>query len=686
MRKQLAVAMLLLACPGVQSTWARPETRQPGPVSFDDLMSMKTVSAPMLAPTGDSVLFTVRGWEAGRDGRKEARTHIWRVSTRDGSVARQITFGDKGESQPGWAPDGASISFLAARGPGSGDEEPAPQIWIMPADGGEAWKLTDAKEGVSAYAWSPASTRIAFTAKEPLTDDAEARRKRRDDPRVFEGDYRRTHLWTIDIASRRAASITEGDAFTVRGEPSWAPDGARLAFTAAPTPILRDGRDDVYVLTVATRALQKVTSDLGLDTSPIWSPDGSTIAFLSTPNAGAPKGDGIPLSAVGNAHLMLYDAGTQRLKDASAGFDLSPTDMQWTPDGARLIFTAGSRVHREVFTYDLASGRYGQVTKEKNVTLGSMTKDGALVAFTMNSSTVPTDVYVSDSRWVSPRRLTTINSQAATFALGAAEVITWTSDGVEIEGVLLKPVRYQPGTRYPLLVVAHGGPTGAHVNGFRVGYGDGGQLWAGQGWAVLYPNPRGSTNYGETFMRANFNDWGGGDYRDIMTGVDAVIGRGIADPDRLAFQGWSYGGYLTCWVVSQTTRFKAAMMGAGLTDLYSMYGTTDVPGYLGTFFGGSPSKDTLPLYLARSGMTDVDKVTTPLLILHGGNDERVPTSQAMEFHRALKDRGKITEFVIYPREGHGFSEYYHQLDRLKRQYDWITRYTLGDASGKPTAP
>ena len=186
-------------------------------------------------------------------------------------------------------------------------------------------------------------------------------------------------------------------------------------------------------------------------------------------------------------------------------------------------------------------------------------------------------------------------------------MITWKGhDGVEIEGVLLKPTGFQAGTRYPTLVVAHGGPSAASTNGYRVGGLEGGQLWAGQGWAVLYPNQRGSSNYGEKFMRANINDWGGGDYKDIMAGVDAMVARGIADPDRLAHIGWSYGGYMTAWVISQTTRFKAAMVGAGLTNMVSMYGTNDIPSVLIAYFGGIPNKQTLPLYLDRSAMTHIE--------------------------------------------------------------------------------
>jgi dipeptidyl aminopeptidase/acylaminoacyl peptidase len=376
---------------------------------------------------------------------------------------------------------------------------------------------------------------------------------------------------------------------------------------------------------------------------------------------------------------MFYDVATKKVRDVSRpSFDHSIGQGVWSPDSKRIYFNLGHRVWHDIFAYDLASREYVEITRNKLLTFGSFNKDGSAVAFTMDSDSEPFDVYVADRSFASPRKLTHVNAQVTDNALGNSEVITWKSpDGNEVEGVLLKPVDYTPGKKYPMVVEVHGGPTGAHDDRFNVN----GQFWAGHGWAVLYPNPRGSSAYGEKFAMANITDWGGGDYRDIMSGVDAVVARGIADPDKLAVMGWSYGGYMTCWIVSQTGRFKAAMMGAGLADLSSMYGTTDIPGYIGTFFKGKPTKDNIPLYMERSGITYADHVTTPLLILHGGSDERVPIGQPMEFYRALKDRGKTVELVFFPREGHGLSEYYHQRDRLKRQYEWIAKYTLGAAAG-----
>jgi dipeptidyl aminopeptidase/acylaminoacyl peptidase len=661
--------------------------QEPRPATFDDVMALRTVAAPALSPDGRQVLYGVRQWEdatatPGEDaGRKEARTQVWRVNTAGRLEPRQLTFGAGGASAPAWSPDGRFISFLAERGPAGGEAPPRPQVWIMPADGGEGWALTDAKEGVSGYVWAPDSRSLAYVTQDPRPAEDEARVKRRDDGAVFEGDFRYAHLWVVAVGTREASRVTEGTRFTVRGEPTWSPDGSRLAFAAAPTPMVRDARSDVYVVTIATREVDAITTNPGSDSSPAWSPDGSTIAYLAEPNDAPPKGDGIALPPVGNAHLMLYDVQNRRATDASsAAFDLSAGAPVWAKDGRRIFFVAGRRVYREVFAYDVSAARYVRLTEGRLISEPSFSRDGTEAAFVLESASSPPDVYVADSTFASPRRLTTTNPTVTDLALGASEVITWDDDGTEVEGVLLKPAGYQAGQRYPLLVVVHGGPTGAHTDGFKLA--DGGQVWAGRGWAVLYPNPRGSTNYGEGFMRANIGDWGGGDYRDIMKGVDTVIDRGIADPGKLAVMGWSYGGYMTCWMVSQTPRFKAAVMGAGLSDLISMYGTTDIPDYLGTFFLGPPSNETGPLYRERSGLTFADKVTTPLLILHGRSDERVPIGQPMEFYRALRDRGKTVELIFYPREGHGLREYYHQLDRLKRQFDWIVNHTLGEPAKK----
>jgi dipeptidyl aminopeptidase/acylaminoacyl peptidase len=688
------IALLLVVHPVAQAPG-------PHPVSIPDLLSIRQVGSPEISPDGQMIVYTVRGWEngTGRDSqRKEPRSHIWRVAA-DGSRARQLAFSDRGESSPKWSPDGRWISFLSARDvphdaprDAAESEGPVTQIWVMPSDGGEAAKLTDSKESVTSYAWSPDAAKIAYVARDPLPKDVDEKRKRRDDAQVFEGDFRPAHLFVTDVSAAvntpgssapEPTELVHDSSMTLRGDPAWSADNTRLAFSALPTPMLRDDRSDIYIVRVDTKAIEKISGNPGADTDPVWSPDGRTIAYLALPNEAKALPDGTLPSRVGVSHLTLYDVATKKTTDAAnREFDLSPGPLHWAADSRSLIFSVGVKTYRDIFTLEPATGKYTALTRGQVSAVGSVAKDR--VALVMESSAEPPEIYLADRDSRTPRRLTDTNPHARSFLLGKTEVVSWKSDKETIEGVLLKPVNYQEGKRYPLLVVAHGGPSGAYLDNYRVGYGDGGENWAGEGWAVLYPNPRGSSNYGERFERANFKDWGGGDYRDIMAGVDFLIARGVADPDRLAFMGWSYGGYMTCWVVSQTTRFKAAMMGAGLTDMPSMYGTNDIPNVLVTYFGGIPSKDTMPLYTDRSGITYVDRVTTPLLILHGGNDQRVPIGQPMEFYRALKDRGKTVELVFYPREGHGFQEYFHQLDRMQRQHDWIVRYTLGGAPRKTT--
>lgn len=658
-----------------------PAQAQQRPVTVDDVLNLKTVASPIVSPDGTRILYTVKQWESERD-RMEARTRIWMVPAA-GGPARQITFGERGDTQPQWSPDGRYISFVSARGAGTGDDAPKAQLHLMRADGGESSQLTEAKDGVSSYAWAPDSGRIAFVSTAPRTSEEEAATHKRDDERVFEGDFRYQQLWIIDVANKAATQLPTDKSTTIDGALSWAPDGTRIVFSGKPTPMLRDRRSDVYVADVAAKRVDKISTNPGADAQPQWSPTGKQIAWVSDPDTATAIGDGTLPSYVGNSHLMIYDVAAKTAKDvANSSFDSDPGAPSWTADGKQILFVAGKRTYSEMFSYDVASGRYAQLTQQKTLQYGSRSKDGSVVAVTMDSPSRPGEVHVTDRKFGNFRKVTDTNPQAANFALGETEVVTWkSSDGLEVEGVLLKPVGYTKGKRYPTLVVAHGGPAGAHANNYRVGGLEGGQLWAGQGWAVLYPNPRGSTNYGEKFLRANINDWGGGDYRDIMTGVDALVARGISDPDKLAHIGWSYGGYMTAWVVSQTTRFKAAMVGAGLTNMLSMYGTNDIPSSIITYFGGIPNKDTAPLYVERSAMTYIDNVKTPTLILQGASDERVPPGQAYELFRGMKDRGRTTELVFYPREGHGISEYYHLRDRLTRIQAWVTRYTLGSQSG-----
>lgn len=684
MKRCRIVPLVLLGALWLPSSAAAQE-QQPRPMGIADIMGIRQVGSPALSPDGHQVVFTVTAWEhpdAKSDSvlgdRHERRTHLWLVSAAGGE-ARQLTFGERGEAAPAWSPDGQQIAFIATRGSGASAR---PQIWLLPMAGGEARQLTRAKEGVSGFRWSPDGSRIVYLSFDSPSAAESAKRRRRDDAVVYESDFRLAHVWVVDVATGEESEVVHGD-FTVRGVPDWSPDGTRLTFGASPTPMIRDLRGSVYIATIASKELRKIAdaphSPTAALAQPIWSPDGKTIAFLRLPQSDVVLGDGIPAARLGYPHLILYDVASGKLREIhDPSFDYEMSGLSWSRDGRRLLFVAGDRAYRSVFQYDLASNSFSKIRGELLLGGLSFDRSGKSVAFAMGTPYAPADIYLSDAKFSRPKRLTDMNPQVRDLALGEMEVIQWTSpDGTPVEGVLLKPVGYKAGERYPLLVEAHGGPTSATLAGFKGSPGSPGQFWAGQGWAVLYPNPRGSTNYGQEFMTANIMDWGGGDYEDIMAGVDEVIRRGVADSTRMAFQGWSYGGYMTAWVVTQTDRFKAARMGAGLSDIRSMYGTTDIPGYIGVFFDGMPVWDRADRHLERSPVAYAKRVKTPLLILHGANDQRVPIGQAMEFYRALKDGGQTVELVLYPRAGHGLTEYYHQIDRMRREFDWITKYTLG---------
>jgi dipeptidyl aminopeptidase/acylaminoacyl peptidase len=308
----------------------------------------------------------------------------------------------------------------------------------------------------------------------------------------------------------------------------------------------------------------------------------------------------------------------------------------------------------------------------------SFSADGSKLAFGWSNAETPDNVYITslNQPWA-PTRLTNLNPQLANVPMGKSEVVRWKGkDGLEIEGVVVYPVGYEPGKRYPMVVQVHGGPAGAWTETFMAGWYNASQIYAGQGWVVLSPNPRGSSGYGDKFLFANYRDWGGGDFRDIQSGIDYLVQRGIADSTKLAQSGWSYGGYMTAWTLTQTNRFKAVSVGAGLTNMYSMYSTNDLQTLLEEYFGGEPWNDEQSFRRA-SAMTYIKQAKTPTIILHGAADTRVPIGQAQELYMGLKKNGIPVELVFFPREPHGLQEPRHQLDKVKREYAFFSKYVLG---------
>ena len=651
MKLRLLVLSLILALP--------LSAQQRRAMTPDDVLAMKNVGDAQISPDGKWVAYTV----TVSDMKESAfNSDVWLVPAAGGSPIR-LTGSPKADAQPRWSPDGKTIAFVSAR-------EDRPQIWLISPFGGEAEKLTDSKSGVQSFQWSPDGSKIAYVAQREQTPEEEKRIKEKDDAQEVDKNFRMTRIWVYDLAAKKATEILKQELQV--GDVQWSPDGASIAYSANLTPKADDGsRSDIYIVPAAGGTPRKLLENPGPDAGPRWSPDGKTIAFISRAT------DRI---STGQSTLKLIPAEGGTPREVLSGFIYQPGPATWSPDGRTLWFTASVRTTSQLFSVPATGGTPKQVSDTKGVMSGaSFAKDGSSIAFVRSDPQSPGDVYVTQTAQYRPAKITDQNPQIREIALGRSEVIKWqSSEGMEIEGIVVYPVDYQPGRKYPTMAFIHGGPSGVWTENFPASWGNYAHVWAGKGWVSFFPNVRGSSGYGEKFQLSNVRDWGGGDYRDIQTGLDDLVKRGIADPTKLGQSGWSYGGYMTAWTLTQTDRFKGVMVGAGLTNMYSMYSTNDLQTVLEEYFGGEPWNDE-EAYRKASAMTYIKQAKTPTMIMHGAQDQRVPVGQAQELYMGLKKNGVPVELVFYPRQGHGIGEPRLQLDKIKREYAFFAKYVLGEA-------
>lgn len=657
------------------------KTDEPRVLSARDTLRINGVSSPSLSPDGQWVLYTkqIRDMD---DKDMKSTTHIWRVRI-DGSDRRQMTYGSASCTSPSWFPCGKKIAFITSRSesgpPGAQqagpDRGPKSQVYFMYVDGGEAWQATKHKESVQSYEISTDGNRILFTSMDSLSEEEEKKRKEKDDAEIVDEKFRMSHIWIFDIEKEQTTRLTEGE-FTV-SDAHWSPDSKQIVYVIRPNTKNDEGwKTDIWVADLDTKTPRKLYENPGPDSSPRWSPDGKSIAFASDSHA-------FRSTWHNKLYLMPAEGGTPKilLKD----FDLDFRGPIWSKDGRDIYWVTGDKTTSNLFSVDVISGRVKRLTPPRGRNFQwELSKDGARWVWMHQGADWPGEIYTAGLNLENPTCLTDANPwmRKEKIQLAKVEVIKWkNSDGQWIEGVLTKPVGYEPGKKYPLILNPHGGPSGAVAESFS----STNQFLAGNGFMILQPNFRGSSSYGQEFLNANRGKWGIRDYDDCMTGVDFCIEKGLADPERLICYGWSYGGYMSYWIVTQTDRFKAVSPGAGLANLYSMYSTTDIPHYVGWFFG--TPWDYEEMYEKLSAIRHVKNVKSPVLIMHGANDARVPPEQAVEFYQALRDLGKEVTFVRYPREGHGIREPRHQIDRLRRYLFFFAEHVnLEPISEKESKP
>ena len=626
----------------------------------EDFQLMGSPAAPAISPNGEYTAWAFR-YAVIEEDKSEYRQQIW-VGKTDGSWTRQYTFGEKSSWAPAFSNDSKSLFFLSDRGEKT-------QVYHIYLDGGEAHQATDAKEGVSSYEVSPDGSKIAYRSNDPEPKEIKDRKKAKTDITKVGEIYRYQRIYVMEIKNnpdKKAKCIIGEDVYVESFD--WSPDGKTIAFAHRPNPEL-DERDssNISLVPADSGAISPLVTWDGADGSPYFLSN-SQIAFIS--DGGQPEPIGLSdvyiINVSGGTPTKLAETPNRSVSGILEGSDdkfVYVTDNFRTTNALYQIPTNG----KEAKALNPADGVYSYSAGIVN----------GMIAFTYQNSSTPEQVFATKAKKFKATQISIHYTNTTLPKMAKQEVITWKSDdGMEIEGLLIYPINYEEGKKYPLALNVHGGPGGVFSQSF-IGNGlYSGQIFAENGYFVLKPNPRGSIGYGKDFRYANFADLGEGDYNDVISGVQYVVDKGMADADKLVMMGWSYGGYMASRIATKTDMFKAISMGAGLFNLESMFVTTDVKEYgLGLMGGGYwESEELKKTWFKLSPHNMVDKVVTPVQLLHSSNDRRVPASQSEEMYAVLKYMGVDTELVLYPRSGHGPSEPKLYADITPRVLEWFKKY------------
>ncbi|MFZ2493940.1 MAG: S9 family peptidase [Thermoanaerobaculia bacterium] len=663
---RLAVVAILFVLP--LTAWAQAQWT---PQLAANLRSAGNVA---ISPDGSQIAYVL---SVPRDPFGEENGGAWgelHVIGKDGT-SRSFISGAVNVAGITWTPDGRSISFLTKRG-----KDEFRSLYVIDADGGEARRVLAHTADIGSYSWSPDGKQVAFLANEVEAKEKRDLEKKGFSARIYEENVRPDRIYVATLGTDKVESKVldvPGSATELR----WSPAGAQIAVAIAPTSLIDQNYTSrrVHVIDVATGKVLAKASNPGKLGSTAWSTDGKYLAIISAADKNDPSA----------GRLVVMSAATGELRDVLPKYDGQVGSVAWR-DGDTMIYVADEGVWSTLGEVNAdGSGRKTIIAAGQQPLLSglSVAKNASAIAFTGESDRHPNEVFVWREKQPL-KRLTTSNPQLAQLPFAPQEVVTWSArDGLKIEGILVRPLNEQKGTRYPLLVTVHGGPEAHDRNGWTTGYSNPGQLAASRGFAVLYPNYRGSTGRGVAFSKLGQKDPAGKEFDDIVDGVDHLINVGLVDKAKVGVTGGSYGGYATGWMSTYySDRFAAGVMFVGISDLVSKWGTTDIPGEEFDVHALQHPWDNWQFHLERSPIFYAERQKTPLLIMGGADDPRVHPSQSMEMYRHLKARGKApVRLVFYPGEGHGNRRAASRLDYNLRMMQWFEHYLKGPGGNPPSS-
>jgi dipeptidyl aminopeptidase/acylaminoacyl peptidase len=675
--KRISLAFLL-ACAAVVPVAARN-------IAIDDMFAERDVTDPQISADGNWIAYTVDSTDVKAD---ESYTHIW-MTRFDGSRTIQLTNrAHESESTPRFSPDGKSIAFLSDRTDGVENDAAVDQVWLMDRAGGEAQRITDFKGAVSDIVWSPDGKKLALIVNDAKSDEQKLKKADDDsdskkpkpiqiDRFYFKEDVtgylgkERQHLYVFDLASRKSERIVPGEFNEY--EPAWSPDGKSIAFVSkrARVDFDRDENWDVYVVAAKANSQPRaLTTYPGIDNEPdwssypAWSPDGKTIAYIQ----------GGPLKMIEYAvhHLAVVPASGGTPKVLTASLDRNVQAPTWSADGKTIHFIVEDDRAKWLASIPSSGGAMQHIAGARNAIYGHTATPQGREALLIGTPNAPMDVYAFDGK-SAPRQISHQNEWLKGVTVATTTETSFKSkDGTEVHGYIVTPPGWHPGMRLPAILSNHGGP----VDQWDLTFDHSLQTFAAQGYAVIVANPRGSSGRGEKYSSALYADWAGPAVPDVLAAVDDAVKRGIADPNRMCVEGWSYGAILTNYVIASDTRFKCAISGAGMSNILAGYGTDEyVRDYEAEL--GVPWKNTATWLKNSFPFLHADRIKTPTLFMGGEKDFNVPLLNTEQMYQAEKSLGLESQLIIYPGQFHGLTQPSDLKDRMVRDVAWINKHLKG---------